>query len=618
MDYNGSDMKTLFSRPRDFILPIFFLAFSLRMLHYLQSGENPMLNYPVLDESYYMDFGRRVASGLWIGEERAFFMDPLYGYFLGILFLLFGESLVPVRILQILLDSGSAVLVCSLGTRYWNRTAGITAGLLYAFYKVAFFYTLLLLKTTLTIHLSLLFIFALRPVMRGGRPAWWFLLGCMAGILVFVQADLLLFLPVTVVLYGWAEKPGWPVFLRHSLVFIGGALVILLLAGQRNYRVTGEFLLLNTQSGRLLYSSNRADNLTGRYNVPPFARAHPEESEADFHREAERRVGRSMSAGEVSRYWAGETWTFLKNHPEAVPVLWKNKMKGTLADYEIPVNHSYALASRFSAVTRWPMPTFALVFALGIPGLTVGLVGRRETVWLLLPVLTALCTVTLFYAASRFRMIAVPVLAIGAGIWADRVLTWGRSNQILKVGAVCLVSGGLFWGSIHLSQPMATGTEEFYLAKAYWSQGRYREAEKVALDGMERFPDQARFALLCGMVALSEKRYDEAIRYNHIALQKNPNEADAFHNLGLALMLTGKHEEAVHVLQRALSVVFNPRYLFSLGKAYEGAGNREGALQCYRIFLATSRGDDPYRGAASERAAALVRREGHIGDEKTP
>ncbi|MFH0844986.1 MAG: hypothetical protein V1930_05875, partial [Pseudomonadota bacterium] len=65
------------------ILTIFFLALTLRVLHFVLSSENPLLYQPVLDEAYYIDLGRSIAAGFWMGEERPFFMDPLYGYLLG-------------------------------------------------------------------------------------------------------------------------------------------------------------------------------------------------------------------------------------------------------------------------------------------------------------------------------------------------------------------------------------------------------------------------------------------------------------------------------------------------------------------------------------------------------
>jgi 4-amino-4-deoxy-L-arabinose transferase-like glycosyltransferase len=426
-------MRMGFLQSRDPKPFLFLLALLLRGIHFTQSLDNPLLAMPILDEVYYIDLGRAVCGGLLIGETRAFFMDPLYGYVLALFFLLFGVALLPVRLVQILLDSLSAVLVCRLGTVLWNHRAGVVAGLFYALYKVAFFHTLLILKTTLSVHLLLLFMLALVAVSRGGGCARWLPLGLFGGAMVYLHASFLLLIPLAVVFYGLVERPGVLPGLRNGFLFAVGALLILSAGAWRNYAVTGEWIWFNTQSGRLFYSSNNPENLTGRYNVPSFSRPHPEDSEADFHREAEHRSGQRLTASQVSDYWMQRSLEFLRGDPKAALLLLKNKLKETLADYEIPNNHSFDLAARFSDVARWPLPTFALAFAMGIPGIAVGLRSRRRAAWVLVPVLTVLITIVLFFSSSRFRMPAVPFLIIGAGICGERLLEWFRRREGVEV-----------------------------------------------------------------------------------------------------------------------------------------------------------------------------------------
>jgi tetratricopeptide (TPR) repeat protein len=604
-------MRIGFLQSRDPKPFIFLLALLLRGIHFTQSLDNPLLTMPVLDEAYYIDLGRAVSEGLLIGEKRAFFMDPLYGYLLGLFFLVFGVDLLPVRIFQILLDSFSAVLVYRLGAAVWNQRAGLVAGLLYALYGVAFFYSLLILKTTLSIFLILLFTLALTQVGRSGGWARWVLLGLLGGALVHLHASFLLLIPLAVLFYGLVERPCMISWFRNGALFAAAAVVILSAGLLRNHWATGEWIWLNTQSGRLLYSSNNPENLTGRYNVPSFSRPHPEDSETDFHREAERRLGRRLTAGEVSGYWTENTLEFLKGDKGSALLLLKNKFKATLADYEIPNNHSFDLAARFSGVARWPLPNFALALALGVPGIILGLWSCRRVAWLLVPVLTVLTTIGLFYSSSRFRMPMVPFLIVGAGICVERMLDWLGKRVWLKPAATCAVVLCLFVLSTGLSEPGGgSGTEEFFLSKAYWAQKRYREAEAQGREGMRRFPLDARFPLLLGMVALSEDRYEEAIRHNQKALDLDPGNADALHNLGLVYLLSGRAGEAVESVNKALAHSRNPRFLFTLGNAQEAKGDREGAIHAYRAYLESSKPNDPYRGTARDRLRALSQGQG--------
>lgn len=597
--------KVFRDRESSFSLVIFTLALALRLVYLVQSEENPLLYYPVLDEAYYVDLGRSVASGFWLGEERAFFMDPLYGYLLGLLFSIFSENLAAVRLFQILLDAANAVLICVLGTRIWNRTAGIFAGVLYGMYKVAFFYSLLILKTTVTITLLLLFMLAVLGVIHTGRSSRWFFLGLAAALMVHFQANFLLIVPLTIFFYWGLVRPKHPQLLRQSLLFLGGVAALLSLGALRNYWVSGELVWLNTQSGRLLYSCNNPENLTGRYNVPSFSRAHPEDSEQDFHREAEQRLGRRLSATEASRYWTGQTVRFLVDNPGVIPVLLKNRMKGTIGDYEIPDNHSFYLAARFSGIAQWPLPTFAFILALGIPGLAMGFASRREAFWLLLPLLTVCVTISVFYTSSRFRMPAVPLLIVGSGICLERLSKWIQAKDVTRTMVVLSISALLYALSVSLSDPRDTGTEEFFLAKAYWSQSQLHEAKRVASEAAKRFPGQARFPTLLGMVALSENRLDEAVRYNRMAIGIDPGYADAYHNLGIAYLLVGQREEAVKFLKIAHSLSPNIRYLFTLAKAYEALGDKQEAIKNYREYLKVSKPGDPYGRLALEQMAGL-------------
>ena len=598
-------------RTREIGFFIFLLALGLRAIYYLQSEANPLLMHSILDESYYIDLGQRIAGGFWLGEDRVFFMDPLYGYLLGLVFGIFGGGPEWVRILQVVLDSLNAVMIFYLGRRIWSLTAGVVAGLLYAGYKVSFFYTLLFLKTTVTITFLLLFVILLLHVLHRDRARGWLLLGASCALMVYLQANLLAIAPLTLVLSWFLQKPkGVSKFLKHSLCFVAGLAVFLAPGAFRNHHVSGEWIWLNTQSGRLLYSSNNPGNLTGRYNVPPFARPHPEESEKDFHAEAERRTGVSLSARDASRYWSEQTWHFLKSHPREVLTLLKNKVLGTVTDHEIPVDHSFELNERFAGTSRWPLPTFGLAFALGIPGLALGLVRRKETAVLMLPIATTLLTILLFYTSSRFRMPLLPFLIVGAGIGVDRLLVWCRGKRIRAALGFVLAVLALFFFSTQGIRPQPTGTEEFYLAKAYWMQGKHEEATRVASDAMRRFPDQARFPALLGMAALSQSRFEEAIRLNQEALRLDPSYADAFHNLGLAFLLTGKGKEAIEAVERALSISENSRYFFTLAKGHESVGNRSEAIRLYGEYLKRSKPSDPYRKDAEERLSTLQKVQG--------
>ena len=531
---------------------IFFLAVLLRLFHFSLNSDNPLMYMPVLDEKYYVAFGQAVSGGALTGDNKEFFMDPLYGYFLAGIFFLCGDNLTTVRLIQIVVDALNVVLIYRVGRKVWKENAAITAAFGYAVYPVAFFYSLLILKTTLCTTMLLLFTLCLIYALEKEKGRWcWYGLGMLAGIMTQLRGNMLLLMPLVILMIPVWHWGGWYTFAQKSLLLVLGFLVVLSVGGIRNYWVRGTFTLLNTQSGRLFYSCNNPQNLTGRYNVPDFARPDPVLSEMDFHEEAERRKGISLSAGSASLYWMMETFRFLYHHPEAVFRLLFNKIKGTLGHCEIANNHSYYSAARFSPLLKWPVAPFAIVFSLGLPGLVLGMWRNRRVLVLLAPLLSVFLTILIFYTSSRFRMPAAPFFMIGAGITLS-ILLDGLKRR--KIGKICLLVSLVAlcgFSSLWVPCPKPSGTEDFLLAKAYWHQKDFEKASGFAFKGAEAFPSQARFHVLLGMIAFSTHQPDEAIQQNEQAIRLDPKNVDAFYNLGLIYLETERPEQAMRCFQAA-------------------------------------------------------------------
>jgi tetratricopeptide (TPR) repeat protein len=351
---------------------------------------------------------------------------------------------------------------------------------------------------------------------------------------------------------------------------LAGFAIMLVPGVLRNYAAAGELAVMNTQGGRLLYASNNPSNLTGRYNVPLFSRADPVASEKDFHAEAERRLGRSLTQKEVSRYWTGETFRFLRDKPGAVPVLLYNKLKGSIGHCEIPTNHSYESAARFSPLLGWPFPFFSVVLALGVPGLVIGIWQSRRAVVLLLPILVTLTTILVFYTSSRLRMPAVPFLIIGTGICLSVLWDWVGMGRWGRAWLAIGVSTAVIFVSLSIPCPPKFGTEEFFLSKAYYHIGELEKARDEAQKGAGAFPRQARFQVLLGMIAAAEHLPEKAIAHNLRALELDPRNVDAWHNMGLTYLETGRPKEAVHCFEKALSLEERADTRRFLEQGYEG------------------------------------------------
>lgn len=525
---------------------LFLLALALRVVFYRENAANPLLHYQILDQRYYLDLARTIAGGGWLGDQGPFFMDPLYGYILAPFVRLFGNDLTAVRLFQILADSLNAVLIFLIGARLGRPRSGLIAGSFYAVYKVSFFYTLLILKTTLATTGVLLFVLALVRTRTGDRSLRWGWLGAAAALLTFLRGNFILLFPLAAIAYGFIERPGRKRAIRHGLVYAGSFLLVLSLMGIRNYVVTKELLLLNSQFGRMFYCCNNPENVSGIFEVPSFARDFPVELEHDFRAEAERRLGRNLSRAEVSSYWTRETLAFFRDHPGSLLRSLGNKLKRTAVDYETPMNLSFASSRYFSRLARAPLPTFALALALGLPGLALLLRGTRRAAWLLVPLLTVLGTVLLFCTSSRFRFPAVPYLLLGAGATAMglferlRARAWPRFLGLLAIAALLFVASDLLY------KPKLTGFAEASIAQAYEETGQLAQAEAMARRGLVEHPANTDLLLLLGNLELKDGRTDEAIESYRKILEVDPGSSAALNNLVAAFSNQGNLEEALH------------------------------------------------------------------------
>ncbi len=97
---------------------IFFLALAFRGLCFLEAGNHPLFQYPVVDAAHHDLWAQRIAAGDWLGDgPDDVAKPPLYPYFLAALYTLFGRHVALVQWTQFVLGACSCVLLALLGAR---------------------------------------------------------------------------------------------------------------------------------------------------------------------------------------------------------------------------------------------------------------------------------------------------------------------------------------------------------------------------------------------------------------------------------------------------------------------------------------------------------------------
>jgi hypothetical protein len=131
---------------------VFVGAFVARVIYLLQVKDLPFYYHPILDTGFFHRWAAFKQQVSWV-DAAVPFREPLYAYFLGLVYSGLRESMNLARIIQCILGGATAMLVYSIGRRVHGLTAGIVAGILFALAGPALFFASELNEVTLTLFL---------------------------------------------------------------------------------------------------------------------------------------------------------------------------------------------------------------------------------------------------------------------------------------------------------------------------------------------------------------------------------------------------------------------------------------------------------------------------------
>ena len=628
-----------FRRDGVYLVGLFLLSLLLRAGHLYLIRDAPLFNHLFLDPLYYDEWGLRITGGEWLGETL-FFQDPLYPYFLGILYALLGHHYLAVVAIQAVLGSLVAPILFLSAKPWFGRPAALVGALLAATYLPSIYYEGLILKTWLGMFLLTAAFWALSVTIPSSDRRTWIGVGLLLGLACLARGNLLLFLP-TLALWvlldpsatskdseepaGGARDPGkrrQRLAGRRPWAIVGclllGSGVVLGASAVRNRVAGGHWVLTTSNAGQNFFIGNNPFNTTGEYAPLPFVDSNPKHEERDFVREAERLAGRSLNPREVSRFWLGEALRWIRENPGDWLRLTGRKLRNYWGAYEIPDNLDYYLYRESSAVLRLPLPGFGLVAPLGLLG---ALLCLRRGGWpraLLLFVVVYSTSVVLFFVFSRFRMIMMPALFVFAG---HAVMELARSFReargkpgvraplvrrlALLVALFAVVNLPVraprhLWGyrvADRIGLPvrpetMATAHYNYGLAfairakEAEEPEPLLRMAEAELRQALREDGSHAKMHVELGKVLARMKRNREAIEAYNEALRIEPHQWRTHFSLGLLYRREGDPPSAEGAFRQVVGL--RPDYASAhvqLGEVLLDLGRREEAAEAFRNAL---------------------------------
>ncbi len=421
-----------------FILPVILLlcGFTVRAVYLDQFQSNPFYDYvpPAWDQTVYHKGAIAFSEGDLLavapGETNKF--SPLYQYFIGVLYWLFGVDLRMVWAVQGAMGVASSLLIYAIGRRYFKAGIAFTGAFFFSMYAGNWLYEGTLYRETFMTFLELSALWLLLRLMD--RPAWPTVLLSALAFALFMQSR-----TNNVLLVVWVLAFLWKPFFSHpdkGKKWLAPWLIIFILASLPLLgwvkAVHGKWGFYDQDGPETFLFANLPDYSGKEYKFTP-----------QFH-EVVKTV--PLKTGPVIEYVVQNMW----DHPWEYFLLYLRKSFYYFNDYETPNTVNFYLSQEFSPVLKWGLP-FGLLASLSLMGFF--LLWRDRGKWNLLHVFFAANFLMFlpFFVTSRFRLLIVPFMCLFAGYTAHFIfktaLACIREKRKKPIVAWLAVLGVLLWAT---------------------------------------------------------------------------------------------------------------------------------------------------------------------------
>lgn len=554
-------------RSRQVILPLalFLFALAVRVAYLRDLPQNPLFdNFPQTLDHYNFDQSAiSLSQGDLLARAPNNNFAPLYKYFLGLIYWLFGRNFYAVYLIQFMMGAFSCVLVYWIARDLFGTRAGVLASLGLSLYATQIVYEGIILRASFISFWGLLSFYLLSRLPHAYSASR--LTGAALALSMFFQSrpNTLICLPLACVYlrqYVFAlldssrKTRGWIVF--------GGVLTLSFVPLLTQcYLVHDRFVFFDAGGAHALISGNlTAYSGTGL------------ESEA---------VENYRKENDFS-YPSVISYLFRQTHeaPFEYFQLYLRKLFYYLNGFEPPSNLSVYLFQEYSNILSLTWKEFALYSSLGLIGMVLA-VKHGKNVFLLHSYIVSLSLgVLLFHIVARYRLPAVPYFIIFSAYAVDCMMTWARRRQFKNMAAAAAAFVVLFAvfqepGGAERIRANDYGT----LGNAFLMRGDREQALTAFQKSRDTDPNNVYARINLGRVYAETGLFAEAAAELNYALKLDPERWQTPFNLGKIHFLSGNYKEAETFLLKARGL--HPRFWqtsFYLGKLYAKLDRHEEAI----------------------------------------
>ncbi len=370
-------------------------------------------NTIVFDAKGYSDFAMQFLGGQWPIDCCAKNMG--YSALLSVIYNFFGiENLTAVRLVHIVIDLASAILLYETAKKLFNQKAALFSFVIFLFNPFTAAFTGLVLAETVSIFLVSMLLYILsRPAFKT-HTMLWLVFGLNAGLLLFTRHSFYYFLFAFLGILGFGA-------LRKLGVVRGGKLLTFLLAGflvASSYTLIVNFKTFGKPSFVPLYNLKYEiiylNFFRWKYPEVEFKGEIPEYGQvvqSYWNTPIEGKAAHSEKYKQLLMARLPTEWpTFLSNVAMNVVWLWDK-------------DHIYTYVDRFYPADQWPMRILNIsLIGMWLVGLfrQIGEKGRKvlgEPVFLFSTLLFWYITLLfpLLSNESRHTIVYYPILSLWAG-----------------------------------------------------------------------------------------------------------------------------------------------------------------------------------------------------------
>ena len=532
-------MNSIFRRVNIWFPPFLIVCGFLLRAEYLREYAQ-LLNFDVPVGPDVMEYDLRAREILRgnLFPQTPDIHAPLYPLFLALMYQLCGNTLIPVRILQLLLNFTAWIflekLLARKGINFKTRMIFLACAM---FYPVAFFHqaeiiseSLLLIFLTVLLWLWELaeteFDLKKRLLRMAGA-------GCAAGLAAITHPLTLSFAGVLLV-YKFFSKPR-----KEALVFLAGLLLVItpvVLIKSIHY---GKIVGIQQNSGFNFWLGNNPDSSGGCYLRPgPVWRKLHKQTDTEA-------AGRNISPDRVwleksGKFWLSSPWQGIK--------LWLKKAVMVISPVELIAGADPAALVYRTCLVRYGALLLPFLLFFAAWGMITSILRKDKATlpfFLLCGALYAaqIATVT----SGRYRLFMLPALFFFAA-YGMCDFKWKRYFilPLMMLGISCL-----FLPSFEDGKHEAAAI----LGEAAIRKGKGETAFKLLSFAKEECFDPARISNQLGMLLERSNDFAGAEKFYKEAAAGDPDSMESFMNLAnLYSRFPAKHRESEKYYQKALQM----------------------------------------------------------------